>query len=43
VSRIEPSYADSATFYVTFDGHRGGDFTPYVYVTNDYGRPSARS
>ncbi len=38
VSRIEPSYADSATFYVTFDGHRGGDFTPYVYATHDYGK-----
>ena len=38
VSRIEPSYADSNTFYVTFDNHRNGDFTPYVYVTTDYGR-----
>ena len=38
VSRIEPSSADSATFYVTFDGHRSGDFTPYVFVTNDFGR-----
>ncbi|HEV8358162.1 MAG TPA: hypothetical protein VGQ17_15530, partial [Gemmatimonadales bacterium] len=38
VSRIEPSYADSATFYVTFDNHRTGDFTPYVYATNDYGK-----
>jgi hypothetical protein len=23
---------------VTFDGHRSGDFTPYVFVTNDFGR-----
>jgi hypothetical protein len=38
VSRIEPSSTDSATFYVTFDGHRSGDFTPYVYATNDYGK-----
>lgn len=38
VSRIEPSAADSATFYVTFDNHRNGDFTPYVYATNDFGR-----
>jgi photosystem II stability/assembly factor-like uncharacterized protein len=38
VSRIEPSYADSATFYVTFDNHRTGDFTPYAFVTNDYGK-----
>jgi len=38
VSRIEPSHADSMTFYVTFDGHRENDFTPYVYVTNDFGK-----
>ncbi|HET9275897.1 MAG TPA: hypothetical protein VFN96_07500 [Gemmatimonadales bacterium] len=38
VSRIEPSYADVNTFYVTFDNHRNGDFTPYVYATHDGGR-----
>jgi hypothetical protein len=38
VSRIEPSHFDSATFYVTFDNHRNGDFTPYVYVSNDFGK-----
>ncbi|MGH7560396.1 MAG: WD40/YVTN/BNR-like repeat-containing protein, partial [Gemmatimonadales bacterium] len=38
VSRIEPSYADSNTFYITFDNHRNGDFTPYVYVSTDFGR-----
>jgi len=38
VSRIEPSHFDSATFWVTFDNHRNNDFTPYVYVTTDYGR-----
>ncbi|HEY4322229.1 MAG TPA: hypothetical protein VGM77_13770 [Gemmatimonadales bacterium] len=38
VSRIEPSHADTSTFYVTFDGHRGGDYTPYVYVTRDMGK-----
>ena len=38
VSRIEPSHFDSATFYVTFDGHRTNDFTPYVYVTTDFGK-----
>lgn len=38
VSRIEPSHFDSLTFYITFDNHRWNDFTPYVYVTNDYGR-----
>ena len=35
VSRIEPSPRDSLTIYVTFDNHRNGDFTPYVYTTND--------
>jgi len=38
VTRIEPSHFDSLTFYVTFDGHRDNDFTPYVFVTNDFGR-----
>ncbi|MGH7568423.1 MAG: VPS10 domain-containing protein [Gemmatimonadales bacterium] len=38
VSRIEPSRFDTATVYVTFDGHRTNDFTPYVYVTTDFGK-----
>jgi photosystem II stability/assembly factor-like uncharacterized protein len=38
VSRIEPSHFDSATFYITFDDHRRDNYTPYVLVTNDYGR-----
>ncbi|HEX9166390.1 MAG TPA: hypothetical protein VF862_10810, partial [Gemmatimonadales bacterium] len=38
VSRIEPSWADSTRFYVTFDNHRNGDYTPYVYLTNDFGK-----
>ena len=38
VSRIEPSRFDSATFYVTFDNHRNGDYTPYVYATSDFGK-----
>jgi hypothetical protein len=38
VSRIEPSHFDSLTFYVTYDNHRRGDFTPYVFVTKDGGR-----
>ncbi|HYW50134.1 MAG TPA: hypothetical protein VE861_05995, partial [Gemmatimonadaceae bacterium] len=37
VSRIEASHHDTATFYITFDNHRRGDFTPYVYATDDYG------
>jgi photosystem II stability/assembly factor-like uncharacterized protein len=38
VSRIEPSAFDSATFYITFDNHTRNDFTPYVFVTNDFGK-----
>jgi hypothetical protein len=38
VSRIEPSSHEPTTFYVTFDGHRTGDFTPYVFMTTDDGR-----
>lgn len=38
VSRIEPSAFDTTVFYVTFDGHRTNDFTPYVYATSDGGR-----
>jgi photosystem II stability/assembly factor-like uncharacterized protein len=38
VSRIEPSHFDSATFYVSFDNHRENDFTPYLYVTTDFGK-----
>ncbi len=38
VSRIEPSHFDTLTFYVTFDGHRTNDFTPYIYATTDGGR-----
>lgn len=38
VSRIEPSSHDPLRFYVTFDNHRRGDFTPYVFVTDDGGR-----
>jgi hypothetical protein len=36
--KIEPSHFDENTFYITFDNHRNNDFTPYVYVTNDFGR-----
>ena len=38
VSRIEPSHFDTATFYVTYDNHMANDFTPYVFVTTDFGR-----
>jgi photosystem II stability/assembly factor-like uncharacterized protein len=38
VRRIEPSRHDANTFYVAFDRHRDGDYTPYVYMTTDGGR-----
>ena len=38
VSRVEPSAFDSATVYVSFDGHRSDDFRPYVFVSTDFGR-----
>ncbi len=38
VSRIEPSRFDTATVYVSFDNHRRGDFTPYLFVSSDFGR-----
>ena len=38
ISRVEPSYFDAATAYVSIDGHRSNDLRPYVYVTRDYGR-----
>ena len=37
VSRIEPSKHVADRFYVTFDNHRRGDFTPYVLVSDDGG------
>ena len=42
VSRVEPSHHDSATVYVTFDGHRTDDFAPHVYVSADFGRTFRR-
>ena len=38
VSRIEPSHFDMNRFYVTYDNHRRGDFTPYLFVSNDGGK-----
>lgn len=37
VGKFEPSHFDANTFYITFDNHRNNDFTPYVYVTTDFG------
>jgi photosystem II stability/assembly factor-like uncharacterized protein len=38
VSRVIASAHDEATMYITFDGHRSNDFTPYVLRSTDYGR-----
>ncbi|MBX6332722.1 MAG: hypothetical protein IRY91_12820, partial [Gemmatimonadaceae bacterium] len=38
VARIEPSHFDTATVYIAFDNHRVNDFTPYLYVSTDYGK-----
>lgn len=38
VSKIDPSFHDSATVFVSFDNHRENDFKPYVYVSTDFGK-----
>ena len=38
VTAVEPSHADTNTIYVTLDNHRRGDFKPYVFVSNDFGK-----
>ncbi|MDH5759094.1 MAG: hypothetical protein OEZ65_05845 [Gemmatimonadota bacterium] len=38
VSRITASARGAGVAYATFDGHRDGDFRPYVYRTEDFGR-----
>ena len=37
VSRIEPSYKEEATAYLTFDNHRSADYSIYIYMTKNYG------
>jgi hypothetical protein len=37
VSKIAPSRFAEGTAYVTFDGHRGGDYGTYAFVTTDFG------
>ncbi len=37
VSRIEPSYKDPGTAYITFDNHRGADYGIYIFATRNYG------
>jgi len=36
-SHVEADKFDAATAYAVFDGHRNADWTPYVFVTRDYG------
>ena len=38
VSSVEPGRRDRGVAFATFDGHRTGDMTAYLYVTADYGR-----
>jgi photosystem II stability/assembly factor-like uncharacterized protein len=38
VSRVEASWFDAATAYVSLDGHRSDDLKPYVFVTRDHGK-----
>jgi photosystem II stability/assembly factor-like uncharacterized protein len=38
VSRVVASAAGRGVAWATFDGHRSGNFTPYVYRTTDFGR-----
>jgi photosystem II stability/assembly factor-like uncharacterized protein len=38
VSRIEASSHADGRVYATFDGHRNGDYAPYVYLSEDYGQ-----
>ena len=38
MSRVLSSIRDRGSAYVTFDRHREGDWKPYVYRTEDYGK-----
>lgn len=37
VSRVVASSHDKGTVYATFNGYRWDDFTPYIYMSTDYG------
>ena len=37
VSRVVASKYAEGTAFVGFDGHRGNDFTPYLFLTTDFG------
>jgi photosystem II stability/assembly factor-like uncharacterized protein len=38
INSIEPSAFDPATCYIAGTKYKTGDFTPYLYKTNDYGK-----
>ena len=38
ISSIEPSRHQAGTAYLTVDAHQLGDFEPYIYKTEDYGK-----
>jgi hypothetical protein len=38
VAAIEPSRHDAGTAFAVLDNHRWGDFAPYTYRTDDYGK-----
>ena len=38
INSIEPSPYDEATCYVAGTSYKMGDYTPYLYVTRDYGK-----
>ncbi len=38
VRNIEASQYEDGRAYITVDAHEMGDFKPYVYMTNDYGK-----
>lgn len=38
VTKVEPSNHDRNTIYVTIDGHKSGNKTPYVYRSKDLGK-----
>lgn len=38
VSRVEASYYDQGTCYVTFDGHRSDNFETWIFKTTDFGK-----
>jgi photosystem II stability/assembly factor-like uncharacterized protein len=37
VSKVEPSKFAEGTVYVSYDGHRTGDYGTYLYASTDYG------